>query len=245
MLEINNLKASIEENEILKGLTLKVGVGEVHAIMGLNGSGKSTLANILAGRDVYNVTEGSVVFNGKNLLGMSPEERAGDGLFLAFQYPVELQGVNEVYFLRTACNEIRKRRGQQPYTVAEFSKIVQEKSANLGLSAAMLSRSLNTGFSGGEKKRNEVLQMEILDPGLCVLDEIDSGLDIDALQSVSDGINRLRDGRRSFIIITHYQRLLSYVVPDFVHVMVEGKIVKSGGKELALELEEKGYGWLK
>ena len=245
MLEINNLKANIEDNEILKGISLKVGFGEVHAIMGLNGSGKSTLANILAGRDVYNVTGGSVLFNGKDLFNMSPEERAGEGLFLAFQYPVELQGVNEVYFLRTACNEIRKKRGQQPYSVAEFSKLIKEKSDDLKLSAAMLSRSVNTGFSGGEKKLNEILQMSLLEPKLCVLDEIDSGLDIDALQSVAEGVNRLRDGLRSFIIITHYQRLLDYIVPDFVHVMVQGKIVKSGGKELASELEEKGYGWLK
>jgi Fe-S cluster assembly ATP-binding protein len=245
MLEIKELHANIEQVEILKGLNLKINSGEVHALMGLNGSGKSTLANILTGSSKYNVTGGEVSFYGKDLLSLSPEARAGEGVFLAFQYPVELPGVNEVYFLRTACNEIRKYQGLEPYSIAEFSKIIKEKSAKLGLSDVMLSRSVNTGFSGGEKKRNEVLMMEILNPKLCILDEIDSGLDIDALQVVAEGVNRLRNADRSFILITHYQRLLNYIVPDFVHVMVNGQIVKSGGKELAWELEEKGYGWLK
>ncbi|MDR2337346.1 MAG: Fe-S cluster assembly ATPase SufC [Deltaproteobacteria bacterium] len=245
MLEIKNLHANIEQTEILKGLNLKIGSGEVHALMGLNGSGKSTLANILTGRDKYQVTSGEILFYGKDLLTLTPEARAGEGIFLAFQYSVELPGVNEVYFLRTACNEIRKYRGLAPYSITEFAKIIKEKSAKLGLSELMLSRSVNSGFSGGEKKRNEVLMMEILEPKLCILDEIDSGLDIDALQVVAEGVNRLRNADRSFIVITHYQRLLNYIVPDFVHVIVEGQIVKSGGKELALELEEKGYSWLK
>ncbi len=241
MLNIRNLHAKIGDTEILNGFNLHVGEGEVHAIMGLNGSGKSTFANILAGRDLYQITDGAVEFNGKDLLELKPSERAGEGLFLGFQYPVELPGVNEVYFLRTACNEVRKYRGEKPYSVGEFAKLVKEKASVLGLGDIMLSRSVNTGFSGGEKKRNEVLQMELLEPKLCLLDELDSGLDVDALQTVAQGVNSLRDGKRSFILITHYQRLLDYIVPDFVHICVGGQIVKSGGKELAIEIEEKGY----
>ena len=245
MLKIKNLQAKIGDNEILKGLNLEVSAGEVHAVMGVNGSGKSTLANILAGRDGYEVTAGSVSFKGYNLLEMSPEDRARSGLFLAFQYPIELPGVNETYFLRTAVNAIRKYREEPEIGVREFSQLLKTKAKELDLPDIMLSRSVNEGFSGGEKKRNEILQMSLLDPALAILDETDSGLDIDALQVVAAGVNRLRDPQRAFIVITHYQRLLDYIVPDFVHVMVDGQIVLSGPKELALELEAKGYGWLK
>jgi len=243
MLKISNLQARIEEKEIIKGLNLEIKPGETHAIMGVNGSGKSTLANVLGGREEYEVTGGSVEFIGKDLLEMDPEERAREGLFLAFQYPVELPGVLISYFLRTAYNAIREHRGEAAVQVREFNKLIQEKSKLLQLSPELLKRSVNEGFSGGEKKRNEIFQMAILEPKLCILDETDSGLDIDALQIVSEGVNTLKqeDPERSFLLITHYQRLLNYIVPDYVHVMIDGKIVKSGGKELALELEEKGY----
>ena len=246
MLEIRNLHARVEEGaEILKGIALEIRPGEVHAVMGPNGSGKSTLAHVLGGRDGYEVTEGSVVFLGKNLLDLAPEERAREGLFLAFQYPVELPGVNSTYFLRTALNAIREHRGVIPADVREFSALIREKAKLLELDPAILNRSVNEGFSGGEKKRNEILQMAVLEPKLAVLDETDSGLDIDALQIVANGVNALRRKDNATLIITHYQRLLNYIVPDFVHVLVEGRIVKSGGKELALELEEKGYQWVR
>lgn len=243
MLTISNLQARIEEKEILKGLNLEIKPGETHAIMGVNGSGKSTLANILGGREEYEVTGGTVEFFGKDLLDLDPEERAREGLFLAFQYPVELPGVLISYFLRTAYNAIREHRGEAPVQVRDFNKLIQEKAKLLELSPELLKRSVNEGFSGGEKKRNEIFQMAMLEPKLCILDETDSGLDIDALQIVSNGVNKLKeeDPERSFLLITHYQRLLNYIVPDYVHVMIDGKIVKSGGKELALELEEKGY----
>lgn len=243
MLSIKDLSARIEEKEILKGFSLDIKPGETHAIMGPNGSGKSTLANVLSGREDYEVTGGEVVFNNKDLLEMEADERAREGLFLAFQYPVELPGVNETYFIRTALNSIREHRGQEQISVRDFSKLIKDKSAELGLDSSFLNRSVNEGFSGGEKKRNEILQMSILDPSLSILDETDSGLDIDALQVVAEGVNRLREDKsKSFLVITHYQRLLDYIVPDFVHVMVGGKIVKSGPKELALELEAQGYG---
>lgn len=243
MLSIKDLSAGIEEKEILKGFSLDIKPGETHAIMGPNGSGKSTLANVLSGREDYEVTGGEVVFNNKDLLEMEADERAREGLFLAFQYPVELPGVNETYFIRTALNSIREHRGQEQISVRDFSKLIKDKSAELGLDSSFLNRSVNEGFSGGEKKRNEILQMSILDPSLSILDETDSGLDIDALQVVAEGVNRLREDKsKSFLVITHYQRLLDYIVPDFVHVMVGGKIVKSGPKELALELEAQGYG---
>lgn len=247
MLEIKNLRGGIEGREILKGIDLEIREGEIHAIMGTNGSGKSTLANVLAGRDSYAVTAGSVSFCGKPLLEMAPEDRAGEGLFLAFQYPVELPGVLETYFLRTAYNALRKYRGEEPVGVREFNKLLREKLEYLQFDEKMLQRSVNEGFSGGEKKRNEVFQMAVLDPRLAILDETDSGLDIDALQIVAAGVNRLKqeDPRKSFLLITHYQRLLNYIVPDYVHVMLDGRIVKSGGKELALELEERGYNWVK
>lgn len=246
MLTISNLQARIEDGaEILKGIDLVVKPGEVHAIMGPNGSGKSTLAHVLGGREGYEVTGGSVDFMGQELLELDPEERACLGLFLAFQYPVELPGVNGTYFLRSALNAVRKYRGEKPIEVKDFSALVKEKAKLLELDPAMLNRSVNEGFSGGEKKRNEVLQMAILNPKLAILDETDSGLDIDALQVVSNGVNRLRSSENSVIVITHYQRLLNYIVPDFVHVLLEGRIVESGGKELALELEEKGYGWVR
>jgi Fe-S cluster assembly ATP-binding protein len=245
MLHIKGLKAGVEEKEILKGFNLDIRPGEVHAIMGPNGSGKSTLANVLAGKDGYHVTEGSVSFLGKDLLDLAPEDRARVGLFLAFQYPVEIPGVSNINFLRTAINEIRKYKGLDPMEAKEFLKMVKEKQALVELQGSLANRSVNEGFSGGEKKRNEIFQMAMLEPKFAVLDETDSGLDIDALRIVANGVNQLRSAERSFLVITHYQRLLDYIVPDFVHVMVEGRIVKSGPKELALELEEKGYDWIR
>lgn len=249
MLEIKNLHAKVEDSEkvILKGINLTVKPGEIHAIMGANGSGKSTLANILGGRDGYEVTGGSVTFQGKDLLEMDPEERAQEGVFMAFQYPVELPGVLTTYFLRTALNSIREHRGEPALGVREFNALLKEKAKLVEMDDALLKRAVNEGFSGGEKKRNEIFQMAVLDPKLAILDETDSGLDIDALQIVSRGVNRLRevDPTKSVVVITHYQRLLDYIVPDFVHVLLDGRIVKSGGKELALELEERGYGWVK
>jgi Fe-S cluster assembly ATP-binding protein len=244
MLEIKNLHASVENNEILRGIDLKVNAGEVHAIMGPNGSGKSTLAHILAGREGYQVTRGEVLYEGKDLLAMLPEERAREGVFLAFQYPVEIAGVSNTYFLRAALNAIRKHRGLDELDAMDFLKVVREKMKLLEMDETLMNRPVNEGFSGGEKKRNEVFQMAVLEPRLAILDETDSGLDIDALRTVADGINRLRSPERAIILVTHYQRLLNYVVPDFVHVLSEGRIVKSGGKDLAHELEEKGYVWL-
>ena len=244
LLSISNLHASVEDTEILKGLSLDVEPGEVHAIMGPNGSGKSTLASVLAGRDDYEVTEGTVTFGGQDLLEMDPEERTREGLFLAFQYPVELPGVSTHQFLRTAVNSVREHRGQDEISVGDFIKLMKEKAAFVNLDPKLTQRSVNEGFSGGEKKRAEIFQMAMLDPQLAILDETDSGLDIDALRIVSDGINKLRADNRSFVLITHYQRLLNYIQPDKVHVLVEGRIVRSGGPELALELEEKGYDWL-
>ncbi|MFO0540112.1 MAG: Fe-S cluster assembly ATPase SufC [Armatimonadota bacterium] len=244
MLEIQNLHARVEEKEILRGLNLTVRPGEVHAIMGPNGSGKSTLANVLAGREDYEVTDGSISLEGEDLLEMEPEDRAHAGVFLAFQYPVEIPGVSNVYFLRSALNAIRKACGEEELDSMSFMKYIREKIKLLGLKDELLNRSVNEGFSGGEKKRNEIFQMAVLEPKLCVLDETDSGLDIDALQTVANGVNALRSPDRAFIVVTHYQRLLNYIVPDYVHVMVEGRLVKSGGRELALELEEKGYQWI-
>ena len=244
MLEIVNLHAKIEDKEILKGLTLKINKGEVHSIMGPNGSGKSTLASILAGKEDYEITEGDILFNGESILEMSPEERAQEGVFLAFQYPIEIPGVSNSYFLREALNSIRKSKGKDPLKPVEFIKIAKEKIKDLKMNESLLNRSLNEGFSGGEKKRNEILQMSILDPMMAILDETDSGLDIDALQIVADGVNALKNNEKSFLVITHYQRLLNYIVPDYVHVLVSGRIVKSGDKSLALELESKGYSWL-
>ena len=244
MLEIKNLHASVEDQEILKGLNLTINPGEVHSIMGPNGSGKSTLAQVLAGRDSYEVTAGEVLFEGKDLLDLEPEERACEGVFLAFQYPVEIPGVANTYLLREALNSVRKYRGQEPMKHIEFAKYAKEKMEVMHISDNLLKRAVNEGFSGGEKKRNEIFQMQVLEPKLAILDETDSGLDIDALKVVADGVNALRSPDRGFLVITHYQRLLDYIVPDFVHVLVDGKIVKSGGKELALELEEKGYGWI-
>jgi Fe-S cluster assembly ATP-binding protein len=249
MLAINNLQASILDEkqnikQILRGINLTVKPGEVHAIMGPNGSGKSTLANILAGREEYQVSAGEVLFKEKDLLAFEPEQRAAEGLFLAFQYPVEIPGVNNMYFLRTALNSIRKHRDLPPLDAMDFLTLVKAKMKEVGMHEKFLSRAVNEGFSGGEKKRNEVLQMLMLEPQLAILDETDSGLDIDALQMVAKGVNSLRSPERSFIVVTHYQRLLDYIVPDVVHVMVKGKIIKSGGKDLALELESKGYGWL-
>jgi Fe-S cluster assembly ATP-binding protein len=245
LLEINNLQARIEEQEILKGVTLTVNPGEVHAIMGPNGSGKSTLASVLAGREDYVVTGGSVRFDGEDLLDLEPDERAREGLFLAFQYPVELPGVSMSNFLKHAVNAIRTHRGQPELGAMEFLKLMREKAAFVELDPNLTKRAVNEGFSGGEKKRNEIFQLAMLEPRLAVLDETDSGLDIDALRIVADGVNKLRAPDRAFVIITHYQRLLNYIVPDFVHVLVGGRIVKSGGKELALKLEEKGYDWIK
>ena len=245
MLSINNLQASIGDKQILKGLTLEVNAGEVHAIMGPNGAGKSTLASVLAGREDYDVTGGSVLFDGQDLLDMAPEERAAEGIFLAFQYPVEIPGVSTTNFLKTAMNEIRKYRGQDPLDAVQFLKLMKEKMKLVNIDQSLLSRSLNEGFSGGEKKRNEIFQMAMLEPKLAILDETDSGLDIDALRIVAEGVNTLRSPERATIVVTHYQRLLDYIVPDFVHVLYQGRIVKSGPKELALELEEKGYDWIK
>jgi len=245
MLSIKNLQTSVEEKEILKGLNLEIKAGEVHAIMGPNGSGKSTLAAALTGKDNYTVTGGEVLFEGKNLLELSPEDRAREGIFLAFQYPVEIPGVSNINFLRTALNEIRNYRNLPQLEAKDFLKLVKEKQKLVEFDAALTNRSLNEGFSGGEKKRNEIFQLAMLEPKLAILDETDSGLDIDALRIVSKGVNKLRTNKNAFIIITHYQRLLEYIVPDFVHVLYNGQIVKSGGKELALELEEKGYDWLK
>ncbi|MGE5444289.1 MAG: Fe-S cluster assembly ATPase SufC [Ignavibacteriales bacterium] len=244
MLEIKNLHVSVNNQEILKGINLKVNKGEVHSIMGPNGSGKSTLAQVLAGRETYQVTDGEVIFQGQNLLEMKPEERAREGVFMAFQYPVEISGVTNTSFLREALNAIRKHRGLQPLKPVEFVKQVNQKMKLLEMDEQLLQRSVNEGFSGGEKKRNEIFQMAVLEPKLGILDETDSGLDIDALKIVANGVNALRNNDRAFIIITHYQRLLNYIVTDYVHVLVDGRIVKSGGKELALELEERGYAWV-
>ena len=241
MLEINGLSVSVAGKEILKDFDLSVAAGEVHAIMGPNGSGKSTLSYVLAGREGYDISAGSVLYRGQDLLTLKPEMRAREGLFLAFQYPVEIPGVGSTTFLKTAVNAIRKHRGEKEFDAMEFLKIMREKRDGLGISEEMMRRALNVGFSGGEKKRNEVLQMALLEPYLAVLDETDSGLDIDALRVAADGINSLRSPERAMIVITHYQRLLEYVVPDYVHVMADGQVVRSGGKELALELEENGY----
>ncbi len=244
LLEIKNLHAKVGANEILKGIDLKVGLGEVHAIMGPNGSGKSTLAQVLAGRDVYAVTEGEVTYDGKSLLGMAPEDRAREGVFMAFQYPVEIPGVSNTYFLRAALNAIRKQRGEEDLDAMDFLALIREKMKLLEMDESLMTRPVNEGFSGGEKKRNEIFQMAVLEPRLAILDETDSGLDIDALKIVARGVNAMRSKDRSMIVVTHYQRLLNYIVPDFVHVLSNGRIVKSGSKELALELERKGYGWL-
>jgi Fe-S cluster assembly ATP-binding protein len=245
MLSIKDLHASIEDKEILTGINLEVKPGEVHAIMGPNGSGKSTLSSVLAGREEYEVTKGSVNFDGKDLLDLAPEERAKEGLFLAFQYPVEIPGVSNINFLNTAINEKREYNKQEPVTAKEFLGLVKERSALVELASKLANRSVNEGFSGGEKKRNEIFQMAMLEPKLSILDETDSGLDIDALRIVANGVNKLKSPNNATIVITHYQRLLDYIVPDFVHVLYNGRIVKSGTKELALELEEKGYDWIK
>lgn len=245
ILVINDLHAGIDDMEILKGISLTVNPGEVHAIMGPNGSGKSTLASVLAGKDTYQVTQGSVSLEGKDLLEMAPEQRAREGVFLAFQYPVEIPGVSTTNFLKTAVNEKRKAQGKPPLDAVQFMKMMKEKMNMVQIDQSLLSRSLNEGFSGGEKKRNEIFQMAMLEPKLSVMDETDSGLDIDALRLVSNGVNKLRNKDNAFIVITHYQRLLDYIVPDFVHVMYNGRLVKAGGKELALELEERGYDWIK
>ena len=245
LLEIKNLHAKVEGNEILKGINLKVNTGEVHAIMGPNGSGKSTLASVLAGREEYEVTAGEIFYNGKNLLELKPEDRAREGVFLAFQYPVEIPGVSNTNLLKTAVNEIRKYHGEEELDSMDFLSLLKEKSKLVELDQIFLSRSVNEGFSGGEKKRNEIFQMAVLNPKLAILDETDSGLDIDALRIVANGVNKLKTKENATILVTHYQRLLDYIIPDFVHVLYKGKIVKSGGKELALELEEKGYDWIK
>jgi Fe-S cluster assembly ATP-binding protein len=245
MIKITNLHASIDGKEILKGLNLEVKAGEVHAIMGPNGAGKSTLASVLAGREAYEVTEGSIEFDGKDLLELDTEDRAREGLFLAFQYPIEIPGVSNVNFLRTALNEIREYKGEEQISAKDFMAMVREKSALVELDAKLASRSVNEGFSGGEKKRNEIFQMAMLEPKLAILDETDSGLDIDALRIVAKGVNTLKSSENATIVITHYQRLLDYIVPDYVHVLYDGKIVKTGTKDLALELEERGYDWIK
>ncbi len=245
MLKITNLHAKVEEKEILKGLNLEIKAGEIHAIMGPNGAGKSTLASVLAGREDFEVTAGSVDFEGTNLLDLAPEERAAEGLFLAFQYPVEIPGVNTTNFLKTAINETKKYHGEEELDAVTFLKLMKEKMKIVDMPQSLLSRSLNEGFSGGEKKRNEVFQMAMLEPKLAILDETDSGLDIDALRIVANGVNTYKNDENAFVIITHYQRLLDYIVPDFVHVLYDGRIVKTGGKELALELEERGYDWIK
>ncbi len=244
LLEVKNLTAEADGKKILKGVNLTVNAGEVHAIMGTNGSGKSTFANVLAGRSEYEVTGGEALYNGKDLLDLEPEERAGEGLFLAFQYPVELPGVNNTYFLKAALNAVRKYRGEEELDAVKFTALVKEKLNILHMDPSLLKRPVNEGFSGGEKKRNEIFQMAVLDPKLAILDETDSGLDIDAIKAVSEGVNALRSPDRAVIVVTHYQRLLNYIVPDFVHVLLEGRIVKSGGKELALQLENEGYGWV-
>ncbi len=245
MIEIKNLHANVEGNEILKGINLKVNAGEVHAIMGPNGSGKSTLANVLAGHEGYEVTKGEVIFENKDLLEIAPEDRARDGVFLAFQYPIEIPGISNATFLKTALNEIKKHNKKPELTAKEFLELTKEKAQLLEFDNTLINRAVNQGFSGGEKKRNEIFQMLMLDPKLALLDETDSGLDIDALKIVSKGVNTFRDKNNAVIVVTHYQRLLNYIVPDFVHVLYNGKIHKSGGKELALELEEKGYDWIK
>ena len=245
LLEIKNLHANIEGKEILKGIDLKINVGEVHAIMGPNGSGKSTLAQVLAGREEYEVTKGEVIYNGKNLLELSPEDRAREGLFLAFQYPIEIPGVSNTNLLKTALNEVRKYRGEEELDAMEFLALIKQRMKLVDLDQSLINRSVNEGFSGGEKKRNEIFQMAVLEPKLGILDETDSGLDIDALKIVANGVNRLKSPENATIVVTHYQRLLNYIIPDFVHVLYNGRIVKSGGKELALELEEKGYDWIK
>ncbi|MFL5742577.1 MAG: Fe-S cluster assembly ATPase SufC [Flavisolibacter sp.] len=245
MLSIRDLHAGIEGREILQGINLEIKPGEVHAIMGPNGSGKSTLASVLAGRPDYEVRKGSVEFLGKDILELSPEERAGEGIFLAFQYPVEIPGLSTTNFIKTAVNEVRKYRGEEPLDAVQFLKLMKEKMALMEISQSLLSRSLNEGFSGGEKKRNEIFQMAMLQPRLAILDETDSGLDIDAIRIVANGVNKLRNKENAVLVVTHYQRLLDYIVPDFVHVLYNGKIVKSGTKDLALELEERGYDFIK
>jgi Fe-S cluster assembly ATP-binding protein len=244
MLKIDNLHVRVAGKEILKGLTLDVSAGEVHAIMGPNGAGKSTLGNVLAGREGYEINEGSVNYNGRNLLELEPEQRAAEGVFLAFQYPVEIPGVNNTYFLKAAMNAQRKHRGETELDSMQFLKLVREKLRVLHISDDLMNRAVNAGFSGGEKKRNEIFQMALLEPKLAILDETDSGLDIDAMKMVADGVNAMRSPERAFVVITHYQRLLDYIVPDFVHVMVEGRLVESGDKSLALKLEEHGYAWV-
>lgn len=243
MLKIKDLHASIEGREILKGINLEMKPGEVHAIMGPNGSGKSTLSQVIAGRDIYEVS-GSIDFEGKNLLELQPEERAGEGIFLAFQYPVEIPGVSNTYFLKSALNSIRRYRGLEELDAMDFLSIIRDKMALLGMRDDLLTRSVNEGFSGGEKKKNDIFQMAVLEPKLALLDETDSGLDIDALRIVANGVNSLRDGKRAMLVVTHYQRLLDYIVPDYVHVLADGRIVRSGGRELALELEDRGYAWI-
>jgi Fe-S cluster assembly ATP-binding protein len=245
MLEVKDLFVKIEGKQILKGINLKVNAGEVHAIMGPNGSGKSTLAQVLAGREEYEVSSGEIIYNGKNLLDLSPEDRAREGVFLAFQYPVEIPGVSNTNLLRTALNEIKKYRGEEELDAIEFLQLIKSKMKLVELEQSLLSRAVNEGFSGGEKKRNEIFQMAVLEPKLSILDETDSGLDIDALRIVANGVNKLKNKDNSTILVTHYQRLLNYIIPDYVHVLYNGRIVKSGGKELAFELEEKGYDWLK
>ena len=245
LLEINNLSVKVEENEIIKNLNFKVNAGEIHAIMGPNGSGKSTLAQVLAGREEYEVTRGIVIYNGKNLLELSPEDRAREGLFLAFQYPVEIPGVSNTNLLKTALNAVKKYRGEEELDAMEFLALIKKKMKLVDLDHSLISRSVNEGFSGGEKKRNEIFQMAVLEPKLSILDETDSGLDIDALKIVANGVNMLKSKDNATVVVTHYQRLLNYIIPDFVHVLYNGKIVKSGGKQLALELEEKGYDWVK
>ncbi len=244
MLEIKNLRVKAGSHEILKGINLRVNAGEVHSIMGPNGSGKSTLAQVLAGREAYEVTAGEVIYQGKNLLELAPEERAREGVFMAFQYPVEIPGISTTYFLKAALNAVRKGRGLDELDAMDFLALAKEKVKLLEMDDRLLNRAINEGFSGGEKKRNEIFQMAVLEPTLAILDETDSGLDIDALKIVATGVNSLRSPQRAIVVVTHYQRLLNYIVPDFVHVLVDGRIVKSGGKELALELEAKGYGWI-